>query len=179
MSDPWAILGISPSATADQAVAARRTLAATAHPDVGGSTAEMQRINAAYVEVIALIAARPRHAPSEHPSAPVAEPPTEPRPTYGGVQRDEPSFTIDALPAESFEALLVAASWIGEVLDDDPPYRLEVALNEPAPCWCRLDLVPDAGGSTVSLIVAPIERGGQAPLADDVRDTWVATLNQL
>jgi len=138
----------------------------------------MQRINAAYADVIALIAAR-RTATIEPQPVVVPDPQPGPRPTYGGVQRDEPSFTVDALPAEAFEALLVAASWLGEVLDDDPPYRLEVALNEPAPCWCRLDLVPDAGGSTVSLIVAPIERGGQAPLADDVRDTWVAALNQL
>ena len=69
------------------------------------------------------------------------------------VEQDAPSFTVDALPVETFEALLVVAAWIGEVLDDDPPYVLECHLHEPAPCWCRLDLVPDAGGSTVSLTV--------------------------
>ena len=89
-----------------------------------------------------------------------------------------PSFVIEALPAEAHEALLVVASWIGEVLVDDPPYLLEVHLTEPAPCWCRLDLVPDAGSSTVSLTVAPVEATG-APHVDLVRDVWVANLNRL
>lgn len=92
------------------------------------------------------------------------------------MQQDVPSFVIDALPAEAFEALLVVTSWIGEVLVDDPPYVLEVHLREPAECWCRLDLVPDAGASTVSLTVAAID-GSPAPLLDDVRDVWVQQLN--
>jgi hypothetical protein len=91
--------------------------------------------------------------------------------------RDDSSFTIDALPAESFEALLVVCSWMGEVLVDDPPYVLEAFMLEPEPCWCRLDLVPDAGGTTVSLTVAGVE--GPAPDIDDVRDVWVASLNRL
>ncbi len=95
----------------------------------------------------------------------------------GRVQQDVPSFVIDALPAVAFEALLVVTSWIGEVLVDDPPYVLEVHLREPSPCWCRLDLVPDAGASTVSLTVAAVG-GDPAPLLDDVRDVWVRELNQ-
>ena len=55
---------------------------------------------------------------------------------------DVASFTIEALPAEAFEALLIVATWLGEVLVDDPPYQLDVALAEPFDCWCRLDLVP-------------------------------------
>ena len=46
------------------------------------------------------------------------------------VDHDHPSFSIDALPAEAFEALLVATSWLGEVLVDDPPYVLEVHLHD-------------------------------------------------
>ncbi|MEZ5216771.1 MAG: hypothetical protein R2715_09340 [Ilumatobacteraceae bacterium] len=51
---------------------------------------------------------------------------------------------IEALPVEAYEALLVVATWIGEVLVDEPPYLLDVHLHEPRPCWCRLELVPDA-----------------------------------
>ncbi len=94
------------------------------------------------------------------------------------MQHDAPSFTIDSLPVEAFEALLVVTSWIGEVLVDDPPYVLEVHLDEPSPCWCRLDLVPDAGGSTVSLTVASID-GAPAPDIEDVRDLWISNLNSL
>ena len=72
----------------------------------------------------------------------------------------------------------MVTSWMGEVLVDDPPYLLEVHLTDPAPCWCRLDLVPDAGGSTVTLTVASIG-GDPAPDVEDVRDRWVANLNQL
>ncbi len=84
---------------------------------------------------------------------------------------------IDELPVAAFEALLIVTSWIGEVLVDDPPYVLEVHLHEPGECWCRLDLVPDAGASTVSLTVAAVG-DDPAPLLDDVRDTWVHHLNQ-
>jgi hypothetical protein len=33
----------------------------------------------------------------------------------GRMATDIPSFTVEALPVETFEALLVVASWIGEV----------------------------------------------------------------
>lgn len=92
--------------------------------------------------------------------------------------RDAPSFVIEALPVVAFEALLVATSWIGEVLVDEPPYLLEVHLHEPAPCWCRLELVPDAGATTVSLTLAAVE-GSVVPSAIAVRDQWIAVLNEL
>jgi hypothetical protein len=95
-----------------------------------------------------------------------------------GLQHDSPSFTIDVLPVEAFEALLVVASWMGEVLVDDPPYLLEAFLHDPAPCWCRLDLVPDAGATTVSLMVAGVD-DAPTPDPESVRDEWVANLNRL
>ena len=82
------------------------------------------------------------------------------------------------MPAETFEALLVVAAWIGEVLTDEPPYLLECHLNEPSPCWCRLDVVPDAGSSTVSIIVVT-EPDDERVSAEMVRDVWVEHLNQL
>ncbi|MET0911367.1 MAG: hypothetical protein ABWZ99_18020, partial [Ilumatobacteraceae bacterium] len=97
---------------------------------------------------------------------------------FGRMAVDMPSFTVEALPVETFEALLVVASWIGEVLDDDPPYRLEVALGAPYECWCGLDLVPDAGASTVSLQVAAVG-GRPAPDIEAVRDVWIEHLNRL
>ena len=94
------------------------------------------------------------------------------------VEHDVASFVIEALPVEAFEAVLVATSWIGEALVDEPPYLLDVVLTDPVRCWCRLELVPDAGASTVSLTIAAI--GDEAlPDIDAVRDLWVSTLNQL
>ena len=39
------------------------------------------------------------------------------------------------------------------------------------------DVVPDAGASTVSLAVAPVE--GSVPSIEAVRDAWIAELNGL
>lgn len=178
--DPFALLGVAPSATLAELSAARRRLAQQLHPDHGGDAAAMQELNAAYEEAVRRMA-----APVASPS--VDEPPPSEAPagsarrgrrTIRGVQHDAPSFTIDVLPAEAYEALLVVTSWMGEVLVDDPPYLLEVFLHDPSPCWCRLDLVPDAGATTVSLMVAALE-GDPAPDIDDVRDVWVANLNRL
>ena len=160
-SDPFAVLGLRPDATLDEVRSARRRLAAEHHPDHGGDGARMGAINVAFEHAVELVQRRP---------APVMR--------YRGVQHDAPSFTIDTLPVDAFEALLVVTSWIGEALVDDPPYVLEVHLVEPAPCWCRLDLVPDAGGSTVTLTVASID-GEPTPDVEAVRDVWVANLNRL
>ncbi len=160
-TDPFAVLGVNPDATPQEVRSARRRLAAEFHPDHGGDSARMGEINAAFDVVIDQLAHRP-----------------VPVPTHRGVQHDAPSFTIDCLPVEAFEALLVVTSWLGELFVDDPPYVLEVHLTEPGPCWCRLDLVPDAGGSTVTLTVASVG-SDPAPDVEAVRDAWVANLNRL
>lgn len=177
-ADPFAVLGLTRAASLDEVRDARRRLARALHPDVGGDAARMQEVNVAFEAAVAHLTGR-RQLPAE---------PTRPRPRparrppaphrHRGARRDVPSFTVDALPAEAFEALLVVTSWLGEVLVDDPPYVLEVHLTEPSPCWCRLDLVPDAGGSTVSLTVVGVD-GSATPDPEDVRDVWVANLNSL
>ncbi len=192
--DPFAALGLTRSATLDEVRSARRRLAFDVHPDRGGDQVAMQRVNAAFEAAVAHLTGRrpladPR-APDADPAPPVQQRRArrEPPPVQWGRQRhrveqDAPSFTVDALPVETFEALLVVASWIGEVLDDDPPYVLECHLHEPAPCWCRLDLVPDAGGSTVSITVTtPAGTDLSATdlsFVERVRDVWVEHLNQL
>ncbi len=179
--DPYVVLGVSADATMAELTAARRRLAMTLHPDVGGDADAMQALNRAYDDAVRrLTAPRTATAPTPAPAtAPRPEPSPSPRrrPLHG-VQHDSPSFTIDVLPAEAFEALLVVTSWMGEVLVDDPPYLLEVFLHDPAVCWCRLDLVPDAGATTVSLTVAGVD-GDPTPDPESVRDEWVANLNRL
>ena len=164
-----ALLGLAHDAGPDEVHVARRRLAKQAHPDVGGDATSMRQLNEAVAVVLADVAFKPTEA--ESPIVPDA------RPT-GGVAHDVASFTIEALPAEAFEALLVVTSWIGEVVTDDPPYQLDVVLDEPLSCWCRLDLVPDAGASTVSLTVATAA-GVPRPALDEICDVWVAALNEL
>ena len=134
----------------------------------------MRRLNAAFEAALA-DAGRSRRPSRQRP--PPTPPPPVPRPG-GRVAHDVASFTIEALPAEAFEALLIVATWLGEVLVDDPPYQLDVALGEPFDCWCRLDLVPDAGSSTVAVTLASLD-GRPVPDLDAVRDAWVANLNTL
>jgi hypothetical protein len=188
-ADPFAVLGLPSTAGADDLRLARRRLALAEHPDRGGSADRMQAINVAYEEAMELVVARELHGPIADGGRSPAPPPAPPEgpaeapssgPRTGGrprVERDDPSFVIEALPAEAYEALLVVASWIGEVLVDEPPYLLDVHLYEPGECWCRLELLPEAGASTVMLTVAGLE--GVAPPVEDVRDLWVANLNAL
>ena len=177
---PFAVLGVPVTASLDDLAAARRRLAQRHHPDLGGDAAAMQRVNAAYDEAVKVIAAGPAATETVVPPPPARPPGGRTRhrqPQRRGVQYDTPSFTVDVLPAEAFEALLVVTSWIGEIVNDDPPYVLEVLLHDPLSCFCRLDLVPDAGGTTISLAVAPAD-GEPAPDIDEVRDLWIACLNE-
>ncbi len=184
-TDPYKVLGVASSATLAELSTARRRLAQSLHPDHGGDADAMQGLNAAYEEAARRLAGPDAAMPASTPTPTAAAEQSPPatvrrsgRRSVRGVQHDAPSFTIDVLPVEAYEALLVVTSWMGEVLVDEPPYLLEVFLHDPSPCWCRLDLVPDAGATTVSLMVAALE-GDPAPDIDSVRDQWVANLNRL
>lgn len=178
-SDPFDVLGVPHDADAETIRAARRELAKRAHPDAGGSIGAMQQLNEAARAAIDAVERR-----TTDPE------PTTPRParddgrrrrrrtSYGGVRHDHPSFTIEALPAEAFEGVLLAAAVLGDVLDDDPPYLLEVRLTGGLPAWCRLELVPDAGSTTVSLTTARLPDHA-APDVLEIRDLWIDALNRV
>lgn len=177
--DPLDVLGLAPGADAESIVAARRRLAKAAHPDAGGSVERMQAVNAAARR--ALAALRDPSQPASSQAASTAAPKNRRRsdPPRDGRRHDHPSFTVEALPVDAFEALLIVAGWLGsgQIADEDPPYLLEVVTDDP-PAWCRLELVPDAGSSTVSLTTARVP-GQPTPDVDAVRDAWIAALNQL
>ncbi|MEO6651145.1 MAG: J domain-containing protein [Ilumatobacteraceae bacterium] len=173
--DPFSVLGLEPGAGVAAIMAARRSLAKLAHPDAGGSLGAMQQLNVA-VEAAIAIASADR---SSAGSSPAPGRRRDHRPTErSGVRRDHPSFTIEALPAEAYEGLLIAAATIGDLAHDDPPYLLEAVLGAPVPAWCRLEVVPDAGASTISITTSRIP-GHPTPDVLDVRDLWIAALNQL
>lgn len=178
MTDPFSTLGLGPDATADDVRTARRSLAQSLHPDAGGDASMMQTVNAAAAEALRIIANPPQKIPSAPPTDGGRAPTQQADDGWVGTTRDVPSFTIEALPVEAFEALLVAAAELGEVEDDDPPYVLRTLLAEPLSCWCQLDVVPDAGASTVSVSIAPVE-GRPLPQLVDVRNGWIVALNGL
>lgn len=175
--DPFAVLGLSPDAGVADVQGVLRRLALRHHPDVGGDAEEMRRINVAVSAALAVIAERERSPRSPRPGhGRGPQPPATVAPSR--AVHDTASFTIEALPVEAFEALTVVVTWFGELLVDEPPYLLEAHLEAPRRCWCRLELVPDAGASTVSLTVAAVEVG-PPPDVDRVRDVWVEALNRL
>jgi hypothetical protein len=177
--DALRALGLGPDADADDIRAARRRLARQVHPDAGGDNAAMASINAAAARALQALEGPGDDIDSAGLPDDDTTGTTADDVTVGSVpQYDIPSFTVEALPVETFEAMLVAAGWLGEVIDDDPPYRLDVHMTEPFECWCRFDVVPDAGASTVSLTVAA---WAESPVAavEQVRDVWVDVLNRL
>jgi len=183
--DPLRALGLGPDADADDVRAARRRLARQVHPDAGGDNAAMASINDAAARALHELERPQDEAAGDDDGGAIAD--ADDRDGWGDDddlvvgsvrQHDIPSFTVEALPVETFEAMLVAAGWLGEVIDDDPPYRLDVHMTEPFECWCRFDVVPDAGASTVSLTVAAWAESPVAPV-EQVRDVWVDVLNRL
>ena len=164
------MLSVERGASADEIRRAWRERARTVHPDVGGTDAAMQELNEAlhsalaYVDVVSI--------------ATVSSSPFLVR-----RERDVSSFTVDVLPAECFEALLIVAGISGAISHEEPPYQLEFSLHDSDVTgalngWCRCDLVPEAGATTVSLLVGT-ETSAEGISVEEVRDYLVANLNAI
>ncbi|MEP6659480.1 MAG: hypothetical protein ABJD24_06145 [Acidimicrobiales bacterium] len=179
--DPFVVLGLAAaSATERELRAARRRLAKEIHPDRGGDAGRMSELNRAYERALAQLrqAEAQRREPPAQPIPPPKPPSAKTRRPGRFVERDDASFAVSVLPVEAFEALVVAANSMGQVLLDDPPYLLECYLRDPVECFCRLELFPEGGGSQVAVTVVTAEGGsGPPPSVDDVRDAFIAALS--
>lgn len=191
-SDPWLVLGLPAGSSLAEARGARRRLAKQLHPDVHGGQADlsarMTTVNQALAEIEAFWDKRPATAPtSPDPVATVRPPATVPSPaTWSPPLRahangcsDPDSFSVEYLPVDAFEALFVAAYGLGDILVVDEPYLLELYLTEPSPCFCRLALVPEAGGSLVTVDISPADESLDMPESSAVIEVLVAELNAL
>ena len=197
--DPWAVLGVPSGSSVADARAARKALAKQLHPDVhaGAAPAEqadrsarMARVNRALTEIEqGWGKARPdgddsgaerndgvAGADADRRRAGRHRGHDDPHPAARAL--DAASFELSALPAEAFEALFLVGYGLGDILVTEEPYLLELYLTEPAPCFCQLTLVPEAGGSVVTVQVSPPAEA-QAPPAESVRDVLVGELNRL
>jgi hypothetical protein len=172
-------LGLGDMVTVDDIHRARRRLALRHHPDRGGDPVEMARINRAADELLSALTPEPesrsRSRPQSRPeSATWSGEPVRPRHI---MMADHPSFTIDVLPVEAHEALTLAVASLGEIVDEEVPYMLEftVRVDGGESMWCRADIVPDAGASTVSIVT-------EARGVDDVerlRDCLIREINRI
>jgi hypothetical protein len=169
-TDPWGVLGIRPGSSLAEARAARRRLAKDLHPDLHGGRAElsarMTLVNQAVAEIEALTAAGPVASAFSSPAAQAA----------GAT--DPASFSVELLPVEAFEALFLAVYGLGDILTADEPYLLEGYLTDP-PCFCRLTLVPEAGGSLVTAEVTAASESQVPPEPAAVVEVLVEELNSL
>ena len=144
--------------------ASQRALMKTSHPDVGGS-------HSAFLEVTraAQILYEGKATQKQISDA-----------SYDVSKSDHPSFTIDVLPVEAYEYIYVAANVLGQLAEEDPPYSLQVLLNEPQHCWCSISIVPEAGGSIVSIAVHNADDSQQRAFnLEAIRDAWVNTINEV
>ena len=143
----------------DVAVARRRAVKRH-HPDHGGSREELERVEEAVGVVLSSMEAAVEHS----------------RRRTDRLVHDCPSFTIDVLPVEAFETLLLAAAALdADIADEEPPYVLEVALRSPVAAWCRCEVAPEAGGSIVTLI----SDVGDNESLEHLRDLWIDAINEL
>jgi hypothetical protein len=169
LADLFLLLSVARTATPEEIRRAWRDKARTAHPDAGGSDSAMQEVNEALRNALELIGV-PKVLKTLSP-------------VLVRRERDVSSFTVDALPAECFEALVVVAGICGAISHDEPPYQLEFSLHDAEVegflhGWCRCDLVPEAGATTVSLSVGTDEPS-QGISVEEVRDYLVANLNAI
>lgn len=169
VEDPRHVLGVGPDATDDELRRARRRLARALHPDLqdertrGDADRRMALVNRAFDE---LRRQGPQPGPPPEPARAEDRPDTAP---------EDAAFAIGALPVDAFEATLLAAVDLGDVIRAEEPYLLAVLLDEPGPCQCLLELVPDAGGTTVLIEVAP-RHFGACPQPWQVRDAFIAEI---
>jgi len=186
----YQLLGLSPLANDEEVHAARRRVAFDVHPDRGGSTAAMAQVNGAFVAIMKArrtektnqghdtVAADSASTSASSSASPSSATSRSSRRSSAPLSTDFPSFTIDVLPVEAFEYLLLAGQELGDIVDSDPPYLLETLLNVgPRDVWCRLEIVPDAGSSTISLMCESVPELGVS--AESCRDLWVAAVNAM
>ena len=168
--DPFLVLSVNRGASADEIRRAWRERARIVHPDAGGSDSAMQELNEALHSALSFVdVVKAWNVLSS--------------PVLVRRERDVSSFTVDVLPAECFEALLIVAGISGAISHEEPPYQLEFSLHDSDVTgalngWCRCDLVPEAGATTVSLLVGT-ETSAEGISVEEVRDYLVANLNAI
>jgi hypothetical protein len=165
--DPFARLGVAPGASVAELRAARRRLAKELHPDLGdGRTHEaMAEVNAAFEDAITAAVVEEPVTGAREPAGP------------GDQAEDEATFSVDVLPVEACEILIVVCRILGEVLAVEEPYAIEAYLEVPEPCFCALTLAPEAGGTQITVEAEPADHNhwrGPAAVRDAVVDELVA-----
>lgn len=170
--DPFSILGIPSTSSQEEIRQAWREKIRLSHPDVGGSHEQSISINRAFQQALAYVQSERGGQTKKVFDTGM------PR----RFQRDTSSFTIDVLPVECWHAVEVVAAQSGSILLDEPPYLIEFTLHDSGidgsvDTWCRCEMVPEAGGTTVHVTVGSTR--SSTVQIEVVRDYLVDCLNEL
>lgn len=182
--DPFSILGIPRNSSTEDIRNAWREKIRLSHPDVGGSHELSISLNQALQQALASVQSEPRNH-SESRGRTESRGHTETVVDTAVPKkflRDSSSFTIDVLPVECWHVLEIVAAQSGSILADEPPYLIEFTLHDSGidgsvDSWCRCEMVPEAGGTTVHITVGSTQLS--VLQIDIVRDYLVRSLNDL
>ena len=160
--NPWEVLGLDQErATVEGVRDAKRRLSKLHHPDVvagggGGAgavaeaSARLAAVNRAVELALADLATRGPSAAAAH--VPMPAPSAADAAVWAaGEDEADATFSIDRLPVEAFELVLLAFSAIGDPKVVDEPYLLEGQVDDPFLGAARVRLAPEAGGSLVTV----------------------------
>jgi hypothetical protein len=177
--DPFAVLGLPRTATAADVLAARRQIAKRLHPDALATSDETAR-KAAGAQLAQVNRAVELALAALDTPTPTTRRPTTTTSTSAPATHRTASFGIEVLPVEAFELVMLAMSAIGDPKVIDEPYLVEGMVDDPSLCLCRIDLVPEAGGTIVTVEVHPMVRAGvPPPSAVDVAGRLIAEIEAL
>lgn len=173
VDDPFRILGIPSGSDEKEIRAAWRDKLRASHPDAGGHHEEAVRINQALVEALGVARApNTREGPKKNDFS-----------SRRRTSQDLSSFTIDVLPVECWHAIEIVAGLCGSILIDEPPYLIEFTmhdsgLDQAADLWCRCEMVPEAGATTVHITFGTNTARSTLSI-EEIRDFLVNSLNEL
>lgn len=179
--DPFIVLGVPEGSTPQELRVAWRQQAKQCHPDAGGDTQQMIRLNEALAQALDATINRITSSPTHlHTDTHSRRGQTSEEKTHR-VRHDVSSFTFNVLPVESFEILEIVANSSGSVIESDCPYLLEFSLENFGNAfslsdWCRCELVPEAGGTMVHLTVGGLATSTHLDV-EDVRDELIRCIN--
>jgi hypothetical protein len=147
VADDWEVLGVRPGATHGEVRARWLALVKELHPDLGRgepAAARLAEVNAAYQRLRAATEGR------------ASGPPETPGRAAGAAPA---VFAVDDFRPVVFEAVLLAAVDVGDVTRAEEPFSLDMWVGGGS---CHVELLPQAGGSVISVDCANVDAGAVA-----------------
>jgi hypothetical protein len=164
VSGAWEVLGLDAGSPWAEVRARWITLVKQLHPDHHHDPAAAYRlaeINAAYASLL--------HAAPAGDDDIAGGPDIAGRPDAGGPDAGVSTavFTVGEFRPVVFEALILAAADVGDVTDADEPFSLDLFVEGPPTGFCHLELVPEAGGSRVTVDSEHVDAGAVSAVLRD------------